>query len=61
MEWEGKEKGKGEGEGLTCLPGWWFRGMARQVEIHLDKESQGNDPYRAEWKDNWNRDFVTAT
>lgn len=35
--------------------------MARQVEIHLDKESQGNDPYRAEWKDNWNRDFVTAT
>lgn len=59
MEWE---RGKGEGEGLTCLPGWWFRGMARRVEIHLDKESQGNDPYRAELEGQLEpRDFVTAT
>ena len=53
MEWE---RGKGEGEG------WWFRGMARRVEIHLDKESQGNDPYRAELEGQLEpRDFVTAT
>lgn len=36
--------------------------MARRVEIHLDKESQGNDPYRAELEGQLEpRDFVTAT
>lgn len=45
---EGKEKErrKERERALTCSPGSWFRGTGKAVEIHLDKESRGNDPYR---------------